>query len=127
MYSEDEYQEDIAYLEECRSRVRLLIVAASEPNNPWKQDGLESKRQLDILEELMSKAELKRRMTKMGIAKRIERQRLDRNEGKTTKNGPQRTSLGTMWKTIDKDRALRLKQNGFQTRFIGTGWQVKLS
>src|ERR1700675_2130528 len=127
MYTQEEYEEDIAYLEECRSKVRLLVIAASEKDNPWKQDGLESKRQLDILEELINKAELKRRMTKMGIAKRIERQRLDRNEGKDTEKGPVRTSLGTMWKTIDKDRALRLNQSGFQTRFIGTGWQVRIS
>ena len=128
MYTQDEFEEDIAYLESCRAKVRLLVVAASELANPWKIDGLEAKRRLDILDRLVEECETRRKNAKFVIARSIENGVKERNRlgGKRT---PRRTKLGYMFREVTHDQAMSLKHKGFEVQHVGAGkgWRVRIS
>jgi hypothetical protein len=129
MYTQEEFEEDVAGLEEQRHKIRLLIVAASESGNPWRRDGLESKRIDDALLRKIEECEQRRKIAKFAIANAIEQRRLDKNAGKKPSKGglQRREKYGYMYKTITQPQAMALKHKGFEVQMIGRDWRVKVS
>lgn len=80
MYTQEEFEEDVAILEEEKHKVRSLVVAAAERNNPWRVDGIETLRRLKILDEMIERCEQKRKTFKFVIARSIEDKRVEKNK-----------------------------------------------
>jgi hypothetical protein len=110
-------------IEEHKGRLRNLVIAAAVPGNPWRIDGLELRARFEMLEKL--EADLKTRQLMRALAASA-RANEKTTAGETT-NEVVRTRLGYMWNAVSQERAVQLKQAGFETRFIGVGWEVKVS
>lgn len=107
-------------LEQQRTTLRRLAVTASLPGNVWRVDGLELRERFRLLDELEAKVVGRQRMRAMNIAQRLS------SKGETS-NEPRRSSLGHMWNKVPQERAMELKQAGYEVRYIGVAWQVKVS
>ena len=120
--TKDGYEIASALLEEHYGRLRQLVIAASVAGNPWIVKDLKSR--FVLLDKLVSDLGNRRLMRRMAIARLLD----GRKEvaGKLVTE-PRRVSLGYMWRNVSPERAIELKQGGFETRFIGVAWQVKVS
>lgn len=107
-------------LDEHYQKLRMLAIAAAVPRNDWRVDGIELRQRFQMLEALEKQVAARRLMRSMNIAQRL-------SEKGVTKHEVRRVSLGHMWNSVSQDRAIKLKQAGFEVRFIGVGWQVKVS
>jgi hypothetical protein len=99
-------------------RVRALVVAGAVPRNDWRVDGLELHQRFQMLEAFEKQIAARRLMRAMNIAQRM---------ADNSTNEARRASLGYMWGSVDADRAIALKKAGFEVRYIGVEWQVKIS
>jgi hypothetical protein len=104
------------------SRLRELTIAASVQHNPWAVKDI--KPRFAALDKLLADIGSRKLMRAMGIAARLSAK--DAPAGKLVTE-PRRSALGYMWNNVSPERAIELKQGGFETRFIGVSWQVKVS
>lgn len=104
-------------LEQHRGTLRRLVLAGSVPGNVWRVDGLELRDRFRLLDELETKVIGRQRMRAMNIAQRL--------GGRSRE--PRREGLGHMWNSVTPERASELKKSGFEVRYIGVAWQVKVS
>jgi hypothetical protein len=110
-------------IEEHFGRLRALVIAASVQDNPWAVKDTHSR--FTLLDKLAADIGSRRLMMRMSIARRLDAAKKE-TSGKLV-NEPRRTALGSMWRSVTPERAIELKQGGFETRFIGVAWQVKVS
>ena len=110
-------------IEEHYHRLRQQTIAASVPDNPWTNKAMYTK--FALLDKFASDIGSRRLMLRMSIARRLDAAKKD-TPGRLV-NEPLRTALGSMWRNVTPERAIELKQGGFETRFIGVAWQVKIS
>jgi hypothetical protein len=106
------------------SRLRALTLAAAIPGNLWRVDGIEMRKRFQMLDKLCSDLGARKLMRPMGIASRLSAK--DAPSGKLVSE-PRRAGLGHMWRSVTPERAIELKKGGFETRYIGVSWQVKVS
>jgi hypothetical protein len=109
-------------IEEHFHRLRQLVIAASVADNPWIVK--DTKSRFVLLDKLVSDLGSRRLMMRMSIARRLDAKK--ETSGKLVSE-PRRTALGSMWKSVTPERAIELRQGGFETRYIGVAWQVKVS
>ena len=103
-------------------RLRALVIAASIKSNLWACKEL--KPRFALLDKLLIDMGNRKLMRAMAIAQRLSAK--DAPSGKLVRE-PRRVSLGSMWQSVTPERAIQLRQGGFETRFIGVAWQVKVS
>jgi hypothetical protein len=120
--TKDGHQAAEAILEEASSRLRALVIAADVKGNPWAAKNLHSR--FTLLDKLAADLGTRRLLRAMGIAQRLDKK--DSPAGKLIRE-PRRTSLGSMWRNVSPEMAIKHRQGGFEVRYIGVAWQVKVS
>src|ERR1700723_3081848 len=109
-------------IEQHYGRLRALVIAASVTKNPWAIKN--AKERFVLLDKLCADLGTRRLMNRISVAQRLGSK--DSNAGKLV-NELRRVSLGSMWRSVPVERAIELRKGGFETRFIGVAWQVKVS
>lgn len=124
MYSQQEYEVDVEHWEQHRNRLRELFLRGQTPEgqlDPNRLDGLKFKEEDDRLLKLIAKCELRRRMSKINYAKKMDDAKLEKSLR------PTRTKAKGMglWFKCSPDEALLFKRKGRDVRFLGgKHWEV---
>jgi hypothetical protein len=116
------YEAASAIIETHYARLRALVIAANEHNNPWRVKDMRPR--FAMLDRLLLDMGNRKLMRAMSIAQRLSAK--DAPSGKLVRE-PRRVSLGHMWQSVSPEKAIELRRGGFETRYIGVAWQVKVS
>jgi hypothetical protein len=122
MATKDGYEAATKIIDEAYSRLRALVIAADLKDNPWAAKNMHQR--FTLLDKMAADLGTRKMLRAMGIAQRLDKK--DSPAGKLVRE-PRRTSLGSMWKSVTPDAAIKFRQGGFNVRFIGVAWQVEVS
>lgn len=122
--TQDGFKKASEILELHYGRLRALTLAASIPNNPWAIKNAHAR--FTILDRLCNDIGNSRLMRRMSLARSLSSKEKESPPGKLVQE-PRRASLGSMWRGVPQERAMELKRSGFEVRYIGVAWQVKIS